>query len=346
MERPYGPCEVRRVRKSKVDPPIQSKKWEIERVPELLPKTSCTKVANKETNRRKTTVYKSKRQKLQKLRCAGDRISIRFSVRSLSVHDKNIRSSKTRIRVRQNRCERTLRSGELEVGNTPRKLPKSAEVYDILNAGPRNRFTVSGVLVHNCGYQGGTGALVQMGALDMGVKEEELQNLVDSWRRANPRIVQLWKDVQNAAIRALRERTTIKLGRLKFIARKGFLFIELPSGRRLAYTKAKLEAGDYGDQITYEGQGDKAYFTKQYTYGGKLVENIVQATARDLLAEALLRLEEAGLSVVFHVHDEAIVEAEGIDIETMNDLMAQAPEWADGLPLNSDGYVTKYYRKD
>ena len=346
VERPYGPCEVCRVRKSKVDPPIQSKKWEIERVPELLPKTSCTKVANKETNRRKTTVYKSKRQKLQKLRCAGDRISIRFSVRSLSVHDKNIRSSKTRIRVRQNRCERTLRSGELEVGNTPRKLPKSAAVYDILNAGPRNRFTVSGVLVHNCGYQGGVGALVQMGALDMGVKEEELQNLVDSWRRANPRIVQLWKDVHNAAIRALRERTTVKLGRLKFIARKGFLFIELPSGRRLTYAKAKLEAGDYGDQITYEGQGDKAYFTKQYTYGGKLVENIVQATARDLLAEALLRLEEAGLPVVFHVHDEAIVEAEGIDIETMNDLMAQAPDWADGLPLNSDGYVTKYYRKD
>ena len=196
------------------------------------------------------------------------------------------------------------------------------------------------------GYQGGAGALVQMGALEMGVKEEELQNLVDSWRRANPRIVQLWKDVQNAAIRALRERTTVKLGRLKFIARKGFLFIELPSGRRLAYAKAKLEAGDYGDQITYEGQGDKAYFTKQHTYGGKLVENIVQATARDLLAEALLRLEEAGLPVVFHVHDEAIVEAEGIDIETMNDLMAQAPEWADGLPLNSDGYVTKYYRKD
>lgn len=196
------------------------------------------------------------------------------------------------------------------------------------------------------GYQGGPGALKQMGALNMGLEEGELQGLVDDWRRANPNIVQFWKDVQRAATRALKTRRPIKLGKLTFNYRKGFLLIKLPSGRNLAYARAKVESGDYGDKISYEGQGDKAYFTKQETYGGKLVENIVQATARDILAEALLRIEKAGHDVVFHVHDEAIIEGAGMTIEEVNNLMAQAPEWAEGLPLNSEGYVTKYYMKD
>lgn len=196
------------------------------------------------------------------------------------------------------------------------------------------------------GYQGGPGALKQMGALNMGLEEGELQGLVDDWRRANPNIVQFWKDVQRAATKALKTRRPIKLGKLSFNYRKGFLLIKLPSGRNLAYARAKVESGDYGDKISYEGQGDKAYFTKQETYGGKLVENIVQATARDILAEALLRIEEAGHDVVFHVHDEAIIEGAGMTIEEVNNLMAQAPEWAEGLPLNSEGYVTKYYMKD
>lgn len=196
------------------------------------------------------------------------------------------------------------------------------------------------------GYQGGPGALKQMGALNMGLEEGELQGLVDDWRRANPNIVQFWKDVQRAATKALKTRRPIKLGKLTFNYRKGFLLIKLPSGRNLAYARAKVESGDYGDKISYEGQGDKAYFTKQETYGGKLVENIVQATARDILAEALIRIEEAGHDVVFHVHDEAIIEGSGMTIEEVNNLMAQAPEWAEGLPLNSEGYVTKYYMKD
>lgn len=196
------------------------------------------------------------------------------------------------------------------------------------------------------GYQGGPGALKAMGALEMGVPEAELQGLVDDWRRANSKIVRFWKDVQTAAQKAVRRRSTVRMGRLTFKYRKGFLLIQLPSGRHLAYARVKLEAGDYGDKLTYEGQGDRAYFTRQDTYGGKLVENIVQATARDILAEAILRLEENGYPVVFHVHDECIVESRGTTIEAINDLMAQSPEWAEGLPLNSEGYVTKYYMKD
>lgn len=196
------------------------------------------------------------------------------------------------------------------------------------------------------GYQGGPGALKAMGALEMGVPEAELQGLVDDWRRANSKIVRFWKDVQTAAQKAVRRRSTVRMGRLTFKYRKGFLLIQLPSGRHLAYARVKLEAGDYGDKLTYEGQGDRAYFTRQDTYGGKLVENIVQATARDILAEAILRLEENGYPVVFHVHDECIVESRGTTIEVINDLMAQSPEWAEGLPLNSEGYVTKYYMKD
>jgi len=197
------------------------------------------------------------------------------------------------------------------------------------------------------GYQGGPGALKAMGALEMGVPEPELQGLVDDWRRANSGIVQFWKSVDAAAKKAVRLKTEIQLGQLTFSYEKGFLRIKLPSGRHLSYAKAKLKKGAYSDVITYQGQGTSVHFSTLETYGGKLVENIVQATARDVLAEALLSLESAGFDVVFHVHDEAVVEApEGIGIETINNLMTKVPDWAEGLPLNSEGYITKYYKKD
>jgi len=192
------------------------------------------------------------------------------------------------------------------------------------------------------GYQGGPGALKAMG-----VPEPELQGLVDDWRRANSGIVQFWKSVDAAAKKAVRLKTEIQLGQLTFSYEKGFLRIKLPSGRHLSYAKAKLKKGAYSDVITYQGQGTSVHFSTLETYGGKLVENIVQATARDVLAEALLSLESAGFDVVFHVHDEAVVEApEGIGIETINNLMTKVPDWAEGLPLNSEGYITKYYKKD
>ena len=199
------------------------------------------------------------------------------------------------------------------------------------------------------GYQGSVGALIAMGAIDMGLKEDELKPLVDGWRRANKKIVSFWYDVQRAAVRAIENKGVVRLHKgLKFFCRKGFLFIQLPSGRRLSYARVKLEEGDYGPKIVYEGQGDKVGFSTLDTYGGKLVENIVQATARDILAEAMQRLDENGYNIVFHVHDEAVAEVEKNTrtIKEMNDIMSIVPDWAEGLPLGAEGYETDYYKKD
>lgn len=199
------------------------------------------------------------------------------------------------------------------------------------------------------GYQGGPGALIAMGALDQGIKEDELQDIVNRWRDANKRIKNFWYETQRAVIDCLQNGGIKKGPRgLKFYKKHGFLFIQLPSGRKLAYAKAHLEEGNYGPAVFYEGQGDKVAFTKQQTYGGKLVENIVQATARDVLAEALARLEEQGYPVVFHVHDEAVCEVEDGhgSVEEMNEIMSVVPEWAEGLPLAAAGFETKFYMKD
>ncbi|MFQ8439855.1 DNA polymerase [Enterococcus faecalis] len=199
------------------------------------------------------------------------------------------------------------------------------------------------------GYQGGPGALKAMGALENGIEEHELEDIVDRWRTANKRIKNFWHETQKAVIDCLQNGGIKKGPRgLKFYKKSGFLFIQLPSGRKLAYAKAHLKEGDYGPAIFYEGQGDKVAFTEQQTYGGKLVENIVQATARDVLAEAMVRLEKAGYPIVFHVHDEAVAEVpEGEkSIEEMNKIMSVVPEWAEGLPLNAEGFETKYYMKD
>ncbi|MGL9749515.1 DNA polymerase [Enterococcus sp. DIV0170] len=199
------------------------------------------------------------------------------------------------------------------------------------------------------GYQGGVGALKAMGALDQGIPESELQDIVDRWRNANKKIVRFWYNTQKAVIRCLQDGGVTKGPHgLKFFKKGGFLFIQLPSGRKLAYAKAHIEEGKYGDAVFYEGQGDKVMFTKQQTYGGKLVENIVQATARDVLAEAMLRLDQEGFPIVFHIHDEAVAEVRDGErsIEEMNQIMSVNPVWAEGLPLSAEGFETKYYMKD
>ncbi|WP_081659394.1 DNA polymerase [Sporomusa ovata] len=199
------------------------------------------------------------------------------------------------------------------------------------------------------GYGGGVGALTAMGALDMGLLEEELQPLVTAWRAANPNITKLWWDIDKAALVAVKDKTLQTVGRLQLQCMSGILFITLPSGRKLSYIKPRIELNKFGrDGITYEGIGVGKRWCRMDTYGPKLVENIVQGAARDLLAEAMLLVAKAGYDIVMHVHDEVVVEVPNGQgsIKEVCDLMAIVPPWAEGLPLRADGYECEYYRKD
>ena len=199
------------------------------------------------------------------------------------------------------------------------------------------------------GYGGSVGALAAMGALDMGVKEEELQGLVSKWRQANPNITKLWWDIDKAAIKVVKEKSFEVVGKIKIFYEKGIMFITLPSGRNLSYIKPRLETNKFGRKgITYEGIGATKKWERIETYGPKLVENIVQATARDLLAEAMINVDKKGYEIVMHVHDEIIVEIskDKGSLKEVCDVMAIAPEWAKGLPLRADGFECEYYRKD
>lgn len=199
------------------------------------------------------------------------------------------------------------------------------------------------------GYGGSVGALAAMGALDMGVKEEELQGLVSKWRQANPNITKLWWDIDKAAIKVVKEKSFEVVGKIKIFYEKGIMFITLPSGRNLSYIKPRLETNKFGREgITYEGIGATKKWERIETYGPKLVENIVQATARDLLAEAMINVDKKGYEIVMHVHDEIIVEIskDKGSLKEVCDVMAIAPEWAKGLPLRADGFECEYYRKD
>lgn len=197
------------------------------------------------------------------------------------------------------------------------------------------------------GYQGGTGALKAMGALKMGIEEDELQGLVNAWRKANPHIVRFWKRVEAAAKRALEFGTRVGLRDtgISFYVQDHFLMIELPNGRSIAYTNARLEEG----RIRYEGKSmASSTFQTLDTYGGKLVENIVQATARDVLGESMVRLEKLGYKIVAHVHDEVIIDVPkgASNIDEINKLMAINPEWTEGLPLAAAGFRSDFYMKD
>ena len=199
-----------------------------------------------------------------------------------------------------------------------------------------------------CQYGGSSGALVSMGALDMGLTEDELPPLVAAWRKANPHMVQFWWDVDAAAIKAVTEKQKTKVGKIIFEYKSGILFITLPSGRKLSYVKPRMAVNRFGrDGLTYEGISENKKWSRIETYGPKLVENIVQGTARDLLAEAMLRVEEKGYPIVMHCHDEIIAEVpEGSgSVDEMCGIMAVQPEWAEGLPLRADGYQCSFYQK-
>jgi len=203
------------------------------------------------------------------------------------------------------------------------------------------------------GYQGSVGALKSMGALKMGLTEEELQPLVDTWRLSNYKIVQFWYDTENKVIEAIENRTTVRINKyLRVIYKRGMLFIELPSGRRLAYPKPKVVEHDKfpgKKKIIYQVINENTYqWGEVDTYGGKLVENIVQATARDCLAHSMLKLDKLGYRIVMHVHDEIVIEIEENrdELEKVCDIMGEEIPWAPGLPLRADGYECSYYQKD
>ena len=200
----------------------------------------------------------------------------------------------------------------------------------------------------SCQYGGSKNGLISMGALDMGLTEEELPPLVAAWRKANPHMVQFWWDVDAAAIKAVTEKQKTKVGKIIFEYKSGILFITLPSGRKLSYVKPRMAVNRFGrDGLTYEGISENKKWSRIETYGPKLVENIVQGTARDLLAEAMLRVEKKGYPIVMHCHDEIIAEVpEGIgSVDEMCEVMAVQPEWAEGLPLRADGYECSFYQK-
>ena len=197
-----------------------------------------------------------------------------------------------------------------------------------------------------CGYGGSTGALKAMGALEMGLSEDELPDIVSSWRDANQQIVKFWWDVDKAVMAAVKNHKTTRLGRLAFFCKAGMLFITLPSGRSLAYVKPKVGMNRFGGEcITYEGVGGTKKWERLESYGPKFVENIVQGVARDILCFAMKNLRDR--FIVGHVHDELIIEVpKETNMQEICDIMGQTPDWMPGLLLRADGYECMFYQKD
>lgn len=196
------------------------------------------------------------------------------------------------------------------------------------------------------GYGGSTGALKAMGAIEMGLTEEELPPLVDAWRQSNPNIVKFWWAVDRAVMEAVKYKHTTSDYGLTFSCRSGMLFITLPSGRKLAYVKPKVGTNKFGGEcITYEGVGSTKKWERLDSYGPKFAENIVQATARDILCYAMRTLHCC--SIVMHIHDELVIEADPrMSLEAVCEQMGRTPPWAKGLLLRADGYATPFYKKD
>ena len=199
------------------------------------------------------------------------------------------------------------------------------------------------------GYNGGPNALKSFGAIAMGIEESELQPMVNKWRAANPSIVKLWKTLEKVAKYVITKKTTYETYGLVFSYERGILFIKLPSGRRLAYCKPRLGINAFGSEcITYEGIGMGKKWERIETYSGKICENVVQAIARDVLVESMMRLHKNGYKITMHIHDEVVLEVQEnvSSVDEVCRIMSITPSWAKDLPLNADGYECKFYKKE
>ena len=289
---------------------------------------------------------------LHKLHKSAQMCSDRFSaaILALRLYDHNKETLAGQTKGRDHRrsktgCERQAQRMALD--------RRQAPVYDIRNAGEHHCFTVSGHLVHNCGYGGSVGALKAFGAVEMGLKESELDSIVQSWRSANPNIVKLWWAVGNAALTLIKHRCGVLVigHKLKMSYQQDKLLIQLPSGRLLVYPEASIGENKFGGEtMTYKGLNSVTHQWEYIdTYGPRLVENIVQAIARDLLTEAILRIQQnPDCKIVAHVHDEIIIEADPdkVALDDMIKAMCVLPEWGEGLILNAAGFTNPYYMKD
>lgn len=290
----------------------------------------------------------------------------------------NSKLGRRRLAIFKKCCKTKIESWKNKAGNYRRckvssqgktkeleRNPRKARVYDIVNCGKRHRFIANGVLVHNCGFGGGVGALMRMGGDRIAIpkdfepddnfekrQEDYLQSIITQWRKASPKIVKLWWDVDRAAKKAVSDHVTVNLQYgLQFSYLDGKLFVRLPSKRRLCYIDPQiLPNRNFGKPgLVYQGMNQ---ITKKWekidTYGPKLVENIVQAIARDCLAVSMLRLADEGFNIVFHVHDEVVLDVprELGSINEVGTLMGEQIEWAPGLLLRADGYECDYYLKD
>lgn len=196
------------------------------------------------------------------------------------------------------------------------------------------------------GYGGSVGALKAMGALEMGLNEEELSPLVQAWRASNPKIVKFWWDVDRAVLNAVRNKCSDETHGIRFNCASGMLSITLPSGRQLKYVKPRIGENQFGGScVTYEGIGGTKKWERLESYGPKFVENIVQATARDILCYAMTTLRHC--SIVMHIHDELVIEADPcVSLDAICEQMGRTPPWAKGLLLRANGYKCNFYMKD
>ena len=204
----------------------------------------------------------------------------------------------------------------------------------------------SKIAVLACGYSGSVGALKAFGALEMGIKEEELKSLVDAWRAANPNVVRFWWDADKAAKTAVKEKKITETHGIRFSYQSGMLFITLPSGRKLAYVKPRIGKNRFGSEcVTYEGTGATKKWERIESSPGKWVENITQAVARDILYYAMSTFRSS--NIVMHIHDEVVIEVEKhVSPFVVYEQMSRVPPWAAGLPLRCDGYETSFYKKE